>query len=148
MSDLEIPPAELGGLKARADAAFKAAVEARKLAEDSIVDDLTDELFRFLQDVLGLTRGDAAALRYERGSKSATARNDNDPSAPSNDITVEVKVDGVRLRGHYTKVQIMGKKSDSFGEEKVYGDEFRVECHNGRGWSQVFTLANLGALLS
>lgn len=148
MSDTEIPAAELGSLKDRAADAFKEALRRKADSEAAIVADLEDELFRFLIDRLGITQGDAAALEFKRGSKSTSHKADDDPAVPSPDITIEVKVDGVRLRAHYVQVQIMGKKSDSFGEEKIYGDEFKVECHNGRGWSTVHSLANLGKLLS
>ena len=148
MSDLAIPPAELSDLQSRAKAAFAAALVAKQEAEDDIIESLTDELFDFLICTLSIPRGDAAALRYERDMKATTARNDDDPAAPCPDLCVTVKVDGVRLRGFYKKVQVMNKRSDAFGEEKVYGDEFVVEVHNGRGWSQVFSLANLGKLLS
>jgi hypothetical protein len=148
MSEVEdIPAAELGNLKARAIAAFLEAQERREAAERAIFEELEEEMFDFLRNTLGLNQGDAAALNYRRDSKATTYRDVEDPSAPSNDITCEVKVDGVLLRCHYIKVQIMGKKSDSFGEEKIYGDEVKFECQNGRGWQGFKSLAALGALL-
>lgn len=138
----------LPGLRERAKAEFEAALVRKCAFEEEIVADLEGELFDFLIHTLEIDRGTAASLEYKRGEKSVAARDDQKVDTPSPDITVEVKIDGVRLRAHYVQVQIMGKKSDSFGEEKIMGDEFKVECHNGRGWYEVRSLANLGKMLS
>jgi hypothetical protein len=139
----EIPSAELGNLKDRALSAFEEAHQRRQSAEQRIFEELEELMFECLQDTLGLTPGDAAALIYKRDSKSTTRRDNLDPATPSNDITCEVKVDGVRLRCHFIQVQVAKNADDT----KIMADEVRFECQNGRGWCEFKSLAALGALL-
>jgi len=139
----EFPAAELANLKERAIAAFEEAHARRLESERLIFEELEEEMFNFLQETLGLNRGDAAALNYRRDSKATTSRVKLGPDEPSKDITCEVKVDGVRLRCHFIQVMI-AKNADG---SKIYADQIKFECQNGRGWSEFTSLAALGGLL-